>query len=137
MTSKIFIDTNILIYSLDMHDMQKQRICRELLKSLTQSNTGVLSTQVLQEFYVTATKKLGVDPLAAKDILISFEHFEIVTNTPQTLKEAIDCSIINTISFREALIVVSAEMAECDTVLTEDLNHGQIIRGVKIESPFP
>ena len=136
MTSKAFIDTNILVYALDMHDMKKQQVCRGLLKSLTQNSTGVLSTQVLQEFYVTATKKLGVDPLATKDILISFERFEIVVNTPQIIKEAIDCSIINTISFWDALIVVSAENAKCDMILTEDLNQGQIIRGVKIENPF-
>lgn len=137
MTSKVFIDTNILVYALDMHDMKKQRVSRGLLKSLTQNGTGVLSTQVLQEFYVTATNKLRVDPPAVKDILISFEHFETIINTPLIIKEAIDCSIVNTISFWDALIIVSAENAKCDTILTEDLNEGQIIRGVKVVNPFP
>lgn len=136
MMSKIFIDTNILVYAMDMHDIEKQLVCRRRLKSLTQNIMGVLSTQVLQEFYVTATKKLGADPLAVKEILISLDRFEIVVNTPQIINEAIDCGIINRLSFWDALIVVSAENAKCDIILTEDLNHGQIIRGTKIENPF-
>mgnify|MGYP003970427191 FL=1 len=136
MMSKVFIDTNILVYAMDVHDIEKQQTCRRRLKSLTQDNTGVLSTQVLQEFYVTATRKLSVDPLAAKEMLISFDHFEIVINTPQIINEAIDCGIINKLSFWDALIVVAAENAKCDTILTEGLNHGQIIRGMKIKNPF-
>ena len=136
MTSKVFIDTNILVYSMDMHNMEKQQECRRRLRSLIENNSGVLSTQVLQEFYVTATKKWGVDPLAAKEILNSFEHFETIVNTPQIIKDAIDCAVINTLSFWDALIVVAAEHAKCETILTEDLNHGQIIRGAKIENPF-
>jgi len=136
MTSKIFIDTNILVYAMDEHNVEKQQKCRRLLKALTQNNLGVISTQVLQEFYVVATKKLEVDPLAAKDILSSFERFEIVVTTPQLINDAIDVSIINVISFWDALIVTSAEHAKCGVVLTEDLNHGQIIRGVKIKNPF-
>ncbi|RLC21762.1 MAG: PIN domain nuclease [Deltaproteobacteria bacterium] len=136
MTSKIFIDTNILVYTMDKHDTAKQQKCRGLLKSLAQDNLGVISTQVLQEFYVVATKKLKVDPLAAKDILASFEYFEIIAVTPQFIKDAIDISIINMISFWDALIVASAEHAKCSVILTEDLNHGQIIRGVKINNPF-
>ena len=107
-----------------------------MLKALTQNNLGVISTQVLQEFYVVATKRLEVDPLAAKDILSSFQRFEIVVTTPQLINDAIDVSIINVISFWDALIVTSAEHAKCGAVLTEDLNHGQIIRGVKIKNPF-
>lgn len=136
MTSKIFIDTNILVYALDEHNMEKQQKCRRLLKSITQDNLGVISTQVLQEFYVVATKKLKVAPLAAKDIITSFERFEIIVTTPQLIKDAIDVSIINMISFWDALIVTSAEYAKCGMVLTEDLNHGQIFRGVKIKNPF-
>jgi predicted nucleic acid-binding protein len=52
------------------------------------------------------------------------------------IKDAIDCSIINRLSFWDALIVVSAEIAQCETLWTEDLNHGQIIRGVRIENPL-
>ena len=61
MMSKIFIDTNIFIYAMDRHDPLKQEKCRSILKTVTNEKCGVISTQVMQEFYVTATKKLGVD----------------------------------------------------------------------------
>ena len=97
---------------------------------------GVLSTQVLQEFYVTATRKLFVDPLLAKQILKNFEHFEIVTISSEFIEEAIDNSIIHQLSFWDALIIVSAKQSACLELWTENLNDGQNISGVKIFDPF-
>ena len=134
--SKVFVDTNILVYSMDNFNPEKRSRCRELLTRLTDELRGVISTQVMQEFYVAATKKLGVDALLAKDILHSFEHFEVVIITPDMIKDAIDCSVINRVSFWDALIVVAAESARCERIWTEDLNHGQIIRSVRVENPL-
>lgn len=134
--SKIFIDTNVLAYCMDANDPSKRRISRRILKSVTENAKGVISTQVIQEFFVTATRKMGVDPLLAKDILHSFHHFETVIVTPDIIDEAIDCAILNRISFWDALIVAAAESAHCDTLLTEDLNPEQVIRGVRIENPY-
>lgn len=134
--SKIFIDTNILVYSLDQFEPVKQKKCRSLLETLVDEFKGVISTQVLQEFYVTAVQKLGADPLLIKDILHAYERFEMVIITPETIKEAIDCSIINRVSFWDALIIVAAESAQCEKLWSEDLNDGQIIRGVRIENPL-
>lgn len=134
--SKVFLDTNILVYSLDQADAAKKARCRGLIRSLTAESKGVISTQVMQEFYVAATSKLGADPLLTKDILRSLERFETVVVSPTLIKDAIDCSIINRLSFWDALIVVSAESAQCEVLWTEDLNHGQIIRGVRIENPL-
>jgi len=134
--SKVFLDTNILVYSLDQADAAKMAKCRGLIRSLTAESRGVISTQVMQEFYVAATSKLGADPLLTKDILRSLERFETVVVSPTLIKDAIDCSIINRLSFWDALIVVSAESAQCEILWTEDLNHGQIIRGVRIENPL-
>lgn len=136
MTAKIFIDTNILIYSMDKHNRQKRDKCRVLLKKLTDHFKGVISTQVMQEFYVAGTKKLYGDPLYVKNILNSFEHFEIVNINPEIIKEAIDCSILNRISFWDSLIITSAEYSKCEQIWTEDLNDGQIIRGVRIFNPI-
>lgn len=136
MTSKIFIDTNILIYAMDGGNPEKQERSRVRLKSLKDDSRGVISTQVMQEFYVAATKKLGADALITKDILHRFERFDIVLITPEIIKDSIDCSIINRISFWDSLIVVTAESARCVKLWTEDLNHGQIIRGVRIENPL-
>ena len=134
--SKVFIDTHILIYSMDEFDQIKRKKCRFLLKSAVKDLQAVISTQIMQEFYVTATKKLGADPLLVKDILHSFEHFEIVMVNPAIIYDAIDCGILNRISFWDALIVVTAESARCEKIWTEDLNDGQIIRGVRIENPL-
>ena len=134
--SKVFIDTNILVYSLDRYDPIKQKKCRSLLKTLTDDFQGVISTQVMQEFYVTTVKKLGADPLLIKDILHAYERFETVIITPDTIRDAIDCSIINRLSFWDALIVVAAESARCEKLWSEDLNDGQVIRGVQIENPL-
>jgi len=134
--SKLFVDTNILVYCMDDSDKKRKARCRTLIEALVGELYGVLSTQVLQEFYVAATKKLGADPLAVKDILHSFRRFETVVITPELIKEAIDCSLINRLSFWDSLIVVAAESARCEKIWTEDLNDGQIIRGVRIENPL-
>jgi predicted nucleic acid-binding protein len=134
--SKVFVDTNILVYCMDDSDKKRKARCRTLIEALAGDLYGVISTQVLQEFYVAATKKLGADPLAVKDILHSFGRFETVVITPEIIKEAIDCSLINRLSFWDSLIVVAAESARCEKIWTEDLNDGQIIRGVRIENPL-
>jgi len=134
--SKIFIDTNILIYNVDNNDPKKKSISRSILRKITIEDNPVISTQVIQEFYVAITKKLNIEPLLAKDIIHSFEHFEIVSVNINIIKEAIDCSIINRLSFWDSLIICAAENTKCEYLYSEDLNHGQIIRGVKIVNPF-
>jgi predicted nucleic acid-binding protein len=136
MIYKVFIDTNILIYSMDNFDKKKRKRCRIILKELAESGTGVISTQVLQEFYVAATRKLKLNPIDAKKIIHSFKNFEVVTVTSHIVDDAIDCSILNSLSFWDSLIICSAEFAHCESLLTEDLNPGQIIRSVKIDTPF-
>ena len=134
--SKVFIDTNVLVYALDSFDKVKQQRCRDLMRGLDADLRGVISTQVMQEFYVAATRKLGTDPLVTKDLLHTFERFEVVTVTPDMIRDAIDCSILNRLSLWDALIVAAAESARCERIWTEDLNHGQVIRGVRVENPF-
>ena len=136
MLIKIFLDTNILIYCFDKHDPVKQQKCRSLLKAINQDYNGVISTQIIQEFYIAGIKKLKADPFIVKGIIRSFENFEIVAIDLQVIYKAIDCSILNKISFWDALVVVSAENANCGELWTEDLNHGQIINNVKIINPF-
>ncbi len=90
----------------------------------------------MQEFYVAATRKLHVATLAAKDILKTIRAFEIVQTSPDLIEDAIDCSILNELSFWDALIVSAASAAGCTRLLTEDLNHGQVILGVRAENPY-
>lgn len=134
--SKIFIDTNILVYAADMSEPLKSKQSRVIIKTLQNNQVGVISTQILQEFYVAATKKLRIDPLIAKSIIHNMRNLEIVAVDAELIEEAVDCSVLNRLSFWDALVVVSAEKANCQTLWTEDLNHGQTIRGVKIENPY-
>jgi predicted nucleic acid-binding protein len=133
---KAFFDTNILVQTLDKADKHKQKKARQLLSDAARSNLGVVSTQVLQEFFVATTKKLGLDPLVVKELVHQLSHLETIVVTPHFISEAIDCSIINRLSFWDALIVVTAESARCSLLWSEDLNDGQIIRGVKITNPY-
>jgi predicted nucleic acid-binding protein len=132
----VFLDTNILVYAQDRDSPVKRRHSRDVIAALAQSGAGVISTQVLQEFYVTVTRKLGVAPLAAKRVLQTFTIFEIVQTSPDLIERAIDCSVLNAISFWDALIVAAAASSGCAIVYSEDLNPGQTIQGVRIENPF-
>ena len=136
MMSKTFFDTNVLVYCMDVRYPEKREISRRLLKTAFKNASGVMSSQVLQEFFVVATRKLGVDPLLTKDILHSLHHLDTVVVTPEIIDKAIDCAIFDQISFWDALIVAAAENARCETLFTEDLNDGQIIRGVRVENPY-
>jgi len=134
--ARVFLDTNILVYTVDKHNLAKRDACRGRLRQLEETGHGVISTQVMQEFYVAATGKLGVDPLIAKSLLRNFENYEIVLIDPALIQEAIDCRALYKVSFWDALIVVSAKRAACERIWTEDLNDGQTIEGVLIENPI-
>jgi predicted nucleic acid-binding protein len=135
--SKVFVDSNLTVYSIDEAEPEKRDKCRRLLRSLAERDAGVISTQVLQETYAIATRKLRIDPLEARGTLQHLEtSFEIVLLAPPIIFQAIDCSILNCISFWDALLVAAAASARCDTLWTEDLNPGQTLLGVRIENPL-
>jgi predicted nucleic acid-binding protein len=133
---KLFVDTNVLVYALDNANPTKRDRCREILRAAAMDGRGVVSTQILQELFVVASKRLGLDPLDAKEIVAAQENFEVVVVTPALIREAIDCSVIARLSFWDALVVVCAQSSACARIVTEDLNHGQLVRGVRITSPF-
>ena len=136
MSGRVFLDSNILVYAQDGGSADKQQRSREIIARLGHSGDGVISTQVMQELFVSVTRKLGVSPLAAKAVLKTFSVFEIVNAGPALIHEAIDCSVLNAISFWDALIVAAAASAGCGILFTEDLSHGQIIMGVKVQNPL-
>jgi len=120
--SKIFIDTNIFVYSLDNYDHHKKEQSRQILKHIVQNETAVISTQVLQELYVVGATKLKIDAILMKNIIHTFENLEIVIIDTDLIEEAIDVSILNSISLWDALVISAAESAKCEYVYTEDLN---------------
>ena len=136
MPGRVFLDTNILVYAQDAGSPGKQRKSRDAIAALVGSGDGVISTQVLQEFYVTATRKIGVPPLVAKGVLKTFAVFEIVQVSPLLVQEAVDCSILNQMAFWDSLILAAVASAGCSTVYSEDLNPGQSILGMKVQNPL-
>ncbi|MDR3200039.1 MAG: PIN domain-containing protein [Spirochaetales bacterium] len=134
--AKVFIDSNILVYTADGHEKSKQKKARAVIKDAQAHETPVLSTQVLQEFYSALTSKLKIDKLAAKALLHNFTKMETVQINIDIIEQAVDISILAQISFWDALIIASAEYAKCALILSEDLNDGQIIRGVRIVNPL-
>lgn len=136
MNSKIFIDSNIFLYALDRYDQKRRETVKIKLASVSNESRIVVSTQVLNEVYAVSTRKLGVDPLAAKDFIRQLGKFDVLLVTPGIISSAIDCSILNKTSYWDALMIATAEEANCDVLWTEDLSHGQVIRGVRIENPL-
>jgi len=134
--SKVFLDTNVFIYALDDSDARKQARARACLKGVMERGDGVISTQVLQEYYVVATRKLGVEAAAAKGQVQALGRLETVLVTPELIQEAIDGCVAEKISFWDSLLVAAARFAGCAEIYTEDLNAGQIIRGVEVTNPL-
>ncbi|MEK8023048.1 MAG: PIN domain-containing protein [Candidatus Hydrogenedentota bacterium] len=134
--TRVFLDTNILVYSVDDRDPRKRDISLGIQRERIIHDHPVLSTQILQEFYSTVTSKGNMHPVRAKEIMKSWENIETVLMTPSHIVHAIDISIINMISFWDGLILAAAASARCAKVLTEDMQHGQTIADVLIENPF-
>jgi predicted nucleic acid-binding protein len=136
LSERVFIDTNVLAYCDDPRDRAKQRRALQVLADLTESARAVISTQVLQEYFVTATRKLGVAPDVARGRVETFSMLEVVVVRPELVLGAIDLHRRSRISFWDALIVRCASAAGCARLYSEDLGHGQVIDGVRVENPF-
>lgn len=134
-----FLDTNVLVYAFDRSDAQKSDRAREVLAAGVSSDERyVISTQVLSEFYVVVTRKLD-PPLKHSDAMAALDRFislQVITPSGQMIIEAAAVADAHHISLWDALIVRSARAGMCDRILTEDLNDGSTITGVRIENPF-
>lgn len=131
-----FLDTNVLLYADDQDAGSKRDHARRLLREAFAAGDAVVSTQVLQEFFVNATRELGVDPAIARRKVELIAELDVVRVDLDLIYSAIDLHRLQAISFWDALIVRAAAVAGCGLLLTEDLQHGQVIDGVRIENPF-
>ncbi len=135
---RIFFDTNILVYLFDNDAADKKKKAGERLEAAAAAGQVLLSTQVLQEFYVAVTKKLAV-PLgaeAAEAVVRNLSVFPLIGIDAKRILAAIGRSRKVQLSFWDALIMESALAGGADLLLTEDLQHGQVIDGLRIENPF-
>lgn len=136
MAERVFIDTNVIVYADDLDAGAKRERAREILQQVLIDGNGVVSTQVLQEFFVAATRKLGVAAEIARRKVELLARLDVVTIEPSLILDAIDLHRLHPISFWDALIVQSAVASGCRRLLTEDLQSGRNIGGVQIENPF-
>ncbi|RME26436.1 MAG: PIN domain-containing protein [Deltaproteobacteria bacterium] len=136
MNGRYFLDTNVLVYANDRSSPKKQRVARLLIAHALTSGQGCLSTQILQEFFVVVTRKAGVNPSNARAQMLHLSRLHVVTIDTGLVLEAIDLHLIDRISFWDALVVKSARAAGCKVVFTEDLGHGRLHDGVRIQNPF-
>lgn len=133
-----FVDTNILVYAEDRDAKGKQDIARDLVLGLWNDRQGVLSIQVLQEFYVTVTRKLKkpMRAAAALDAVREYLTWTVVENTGSLLVQAAELQQRAQLSFWDAMVVQAAIQAGCDRLYSEDLNAGQRFDSVVVVNPF-
>lgn len=133
-----FVDANVLVYAFDASAGVKQKAAERLLERLWETGSGCLSVQVLQEFFVTVTRKVA-RPLPAQEALTRIRElavWRVFTPTADDVIEAVGLHMQARISFWDAMIVVAAADTGCDVLWTEDLTDGQVLRSVRIQNPF-
>lgn len=136
MTEVVFVDTNILVYASDPKAGEKHIRATRALERLWDEQTGRVSVQVLQEFYVTATQKLKTPRASAREVVQIYAPWVQYPTTPKTILRASGLAESTRLSFWDALIIASAEQVDASLLYTEDLNAGQTISGVKIVNPL-
>ena len=137
MSDRTFVDSNVLIYAYDVKAVAKNKIAKAVLQELWSEQEGVLSVQVLQEFYVNVTRKIP-SPLPkelARQVVEVYTVWSTET-TPREISRAFRIEDESGIGFWDALIVSSALKSGAARILSEDLNAGQRISGIRIENPF-
>jgi predicted nucleic acid-binding protein len=138
MIEKAFVDTNILVYAHDLDAADKHQAALSIVSELWENETGTISIQVLQEFYVTVTRKIPrpISTAVARGIIENYFAWPMIINDEQTLIRATEIEERYRLSFWDALIVSAACQARADILLTEDLAHDQKIEGIQVVNPF-
>ena len=133
-----FVDANVLVYAFDASAAGKHHAARRLIERLWDHGTGCLSVQVLQEFFVTVTRKVA-NPLSsqqAADRIRELSAWTVFAPTAEDVVTAIGVAEKAKVGFWDAMILHAAAESGCSVCWTEDLNHGQTWRGVRIQNPF-
>ncbi|MGD0760991.1 MAG: PIN domain-containing protein [Candidatus Sulfotelmatobacter sp.] len=136
MPARSFFDTNVLIYTDDKADPAKQQRALDLVAEHRRARTGVVSLQVLQEYFVTVTRKLQVDARVARRKVELLAEFDVATPDVADILAAIDLHRLHGFSFWDALILRAAKQAGCSVLFSEDMQDTREIDGVRIVNPF-
>lgn len=136
MSVRSFLDTNVLVYTDSHSTPAKQEIALTLIAECRATNRGVVSLQVLQEYFNVVTRKLGVDAAVAKNKVELFSELHLVIPALDDVLAAIDLHRLHKFSFWDALIVRSAVRGSCKRLYSEDMQPGRRIEGIEIVNPF-
>jgi predicted nucleic acid-binding protein len=136
MSTRSFFDTNVLVYADDKASPAKQSRALGLIAEHRRARTGVVSLQVLQEYFVTVTRKLRVDAAIARRKVELLAEFDVASPDVADILAAIDLHRLHGLSFWDALVIRSASQSGCSEVFTEDMQAEREIAGVKIVNPF-
>lgn len=137
MSARSFVDTNVLIYAHDLDAGPKHVVAKNLLHALWTERSGILSTQVLQEFYVNVTRKIA-SPLpkaSARAVVDSYAGW-CIDISPADISAAFRIEDESHIGFWDALVIASAVKGGATRLFSEDLNSGQNIFGILVQNPF-
>jgi predicted nucleic acid-binding protein len=133
---RTFLDTNLFVYADDRTEPVKQRRALDLIKEHLEERTGVVSLQILQEYFVAVTKKLKLDAGIARNKVQIYSKFNVAEPTVNDILAAIDMHTLHRFSYWDALVIRMAKQAGCRVLLSEDMQHSRDFDGVKIVNPF-
>lgn len=136
--NKTFVDTNVIVYAYDKDAGEKHRIAADIMKALWRSGLGTISTQILQEFFVTLTRKISVplDISVVRETIRRLSKWDVLLIDVDTIIRATELQERYKYSFWDSLIIASAITCGAKTILSEDLSDGQRIEGLTIKNPF-
>jgi predicted nucleic acid-binding protein len=134
--SRIFLDTNILVYVFDLRDPQKQAKAHELVRSIIHRQAGIISTQVLQEFASVALSKLHHSIETVIHELIILESLEVIEVTPKLIRQGLELLKRYKIHFWDAILLAAAEEARCDELYSEAFPAGAIYGTLRVVNPL-
>ena len=134
----MFVDTNVLVYAHDASETARQPVAQAVLGELWRSRSGALSTQVLQELYVVATRKFDprLSRRQARNLVDAYSNWQLVQIDVPLIIAASQLEERQTLSFWDALIVEAAQRVGATRLITEDLQSGRRIAGMLIDNPF-
>jgi len=133
-----FVDTNVLLYAQDTHDHDKYRVARDLLEGLWTGGVGIISTQVLQEFYSVATRKLRppITPSEAREVVVQYIDWCRIDTDPLLILSASRLAEEHSVNFWDGLIIEAALRAGATELVTEDLQDGRKFGSLRVRNPF-
>jgi len=135
---KSFVDSNVVVYLFDQDSPKKKAAAQRILQTEASVGNILLSTQALQEFYVTVTRKLAkpLKPETALEAVTRFSAFPLVIVDMPLILSAIRRSQKDSISFWDSLVIDAALKGGAQRLWSEDLQHGRMVNGMRIENPF-